>query len=75
MLPSCKSFCTLNISLPDIWTLPKACIENGEVDFVITRKYPLNRYSADSSAYTLVDEASFYFEGYEYTYYLYQKTS
>lgn len=75
VLPSCKAFCTLNISLPDIWTLPKACIENGEVDFVITRKYPLNRYSADSSAYTLVDEASFYFEGYEYTYYLYQKTS
>ena len=73
VLPNCKYFCTLNINTPDMWTLQRECIENGDVDFVITRKYKLNRYSPDSSAYTLVDEASFYFEGVEYTYYLYQK--
>lgn len=73
VLPSCEFFCTLNIDAPNMWDVQRRCIENGEVDFVITRKYPLNRYSPDSSKYTLVDEASFYFEGVDFTYYLYQK--
>ena len=73
VLPTCEFFCTLNINAPDMWTIQRSCIENGDVDFVITRKYPLNRYSVDTCQYTLVDQASFYFEGVDFTYYLYQK--
>lgn len=72
VLPNCKYFCTLNINTPDMWELQRECIRNG-VDFVITRNYPLSRYSGKAYAYKLVDEASFWFEGWEYTYYLYQK--
>ena len=71
--PNCKFFCTLNIDAPDMWSSQREAINNGEVDFVITRRYPLSSYSANSSGYRLVDEASFYFEGVDFTYYLYQK--
>lgn len=71
--PSCKFFCTLNINAPDMWSSQRDAINNGEVDFVITRRYPLSSYSANSSGYELVDEANFYFEGVDFTYYLYQK--
>jgi len=71
--PNCEFFCTLNINAPDMWAIQRECIENGDVDFVITRRYPLNRYSANSSNYTLVDEATMWFEGVDFTYYLYQK--
>lgn len=73
VLPSCKFFCTLNINAPDMWASQRAIINNSEVDFVITRRYPLSRYSVNASGYQLVDEASFYFEGIDFTYYLYQK--
>ena len=71
--PSCKFFCTLNINAPDMWSSQRQAIDNGEVDFVITRRYPLSSYSASAKGYTLVDEATFYFEGVDFTYYLYQK--
>lgn len=71
--PNCKFFCTLNIDAPDMWSSQREAINNGEVDFIITRRYPLSSYSANSSGYRLVDEASFYFEGVDFTYYLYQK--
>ncbi|MGN0999052.1 MAG: hypothetical protein ACI4PO_05820 [Faecousia sp.] len=73
VLPSCEFFCTLNIDAPDMWQTQRECIQNGDVDFVITRKYPLERYSAGSKGYALVDEATFCFEGADFTYYLYQK--
>ncbi len=73
--PNCKFFCTLNINAPDMWAIQRQCIQNGEVDFVITRKYTLDRYSAGAKGYTLVDEATFYFEGIDFTYYLYQKNA
>jgi len=72
--PNCKFFCTLNINAPDMWAIQRECIENGDVDFVITRRYTLDRYTPDSSQYTCVDEATFPFEGVDFTYYLYQKT-
>ncbi len=71
--PSCKFFCTLNINAPDMWDTQRECINSGAVDFVITRKYPLSRYSVNSDLYTLVDETTFYFEGVDFTYYLYQR--
>ena len=73
MLPSCEFFCTLNIDAPGMWQTQRECIQNGDVDFVITRKYKLDRYSPSSKGYALVDEATFYFEGVDFTYYLYQK--
>lgn len=71
--PNCKFFCTLNINAPDMWSSQRDAINNGEVDFVITRRYPLSSYSADANGYALVDEADFYFEGVDFTYYLYRK--
>ncbi|MDD6200437.1 MAG: hypothetical protein PUB93_04120 [Firmicutes bacterium] len=73
VLPNCEFFCTLNINAPDMWQIQRECIENGEVDFVITRKYTLDRYIAGAGGFTLVDEATFRFEGVDFTYYLYQK--
>lgn len=71
-VPNCRFFCTLNISLTEMWDEHRAAIESGKVDFVITRSYPLDRYSPDSSRYTCVCTASMYFEGREWEYYLYQ---
>ena len=71
--PSCKFFCTLNINAPDMWSSQRQAINNGDVDFVITRHYPLSRYNVDTAGYTLVDETTFYFESVDFTYYLYQK--
>ena len=75
VLPNCEFFCTLNINAPDMWEIQRECIQNGDVDFVITRRYTLDTYSAGSSGYELVDKAAFYFEGMEFTYYLYQRIS
>lgn len=71
--PSNKFFCTLNIDAPDMWVSQRKAINNGEVDFVITRRYPLSQYNVKTSLYELADEATFYFEGVDFTYYLYQK--
>lgn len=71
--PSCKYFCTLNINTPDMWKLQREAIESGELDFVITRRYTLDRYSPDSSKYVCIDEVTMPFEGVNFTYYLYQK--
>lgn len=72
-VPECKYFCYFNINTQEMWDMQKDCIENGKVDFIVTRRYPLDRYSPNASLYTLVDEATFYFSGTDYTYYLYQK--
>ncbi len=71
--PTCKYFCTLNINTPDMWLLQKEAIESGELDFIITRRYTLDRYSPDSSKYVCIDEVTMPFEGVNFTYYLYQK--
>lgn len=73
VLPSCEFFCTLNINAPEMWQIQRECVENGDVDFVITRKYTLDRYTAKADGFTLVDEATFRFEGVDFTYYLYQR--
>lgn len=71
--PSNKFFCTLNINAPDMWESQRTAINNCEVDFVITRHYPLSSYSVDHSGYELVEESNFYFEGIDFPYFLYQK--
>ncbi len=71
--PCCKFFCTLNIAAPDMWDTQRDCINNGQTDFVITRRYPLEQYGVNTTLYALVDEATFWFEGVDFTYYLYQR--
>lgn len=71
--PNCKYFCTLNINTSDMWALQRECIESGSVDYIITRRYTLDRYSPDSSRYICIDEVTMPFEGVNFTYYLYQK--
>lgn len=71
-VPSCRFFCTLNIPLSEMWAEHRAAIANGEVDFVITRDTPLEKYSVNSRRYTCVCTASMYFEGKVREYYLYQ---
>lgn len=71
ILPSCKYFCTLNIPLEDMWHTHKEAIENNAFDFIITRQYTLESYGLQEG-YKLVDTANHYFEGIDFTYYLYQ---
>lgn len=71
--PSCRYFCYFNINVPQMWNDQRDAIESGEVDFVITRRYTLDRYSPDTSDFTLVSTADFYYSGIKYTYYLYQR--
>lgn len=74
--PACRYFCYYNVAPSDMWQSQKECIENGDADFIVTRKYPLSNYSPDSSKYQLVDQAAFPFrENLNYTYYLYQRLS
>ncbi len=73
VLPNCEFFCTLNIDAPDMWAVQRECIQGGEVDFVITRTYTLDRYTATSKGYELVDQCTCYFEGVDFTYYLYRR--
>lgn len=72
VLPTTRFFCTLNIPLDEMWQEHQQTILNGDVDFVVTRKYELSAYGLDSG-YVCVQTAQYYFEGTEYTYYLYQR--
>jgi len=72
-VPNCEFFCTLNINAPDMWDTQREFVDQGQVEFVITRYYTLDRYTAYSSYYQLVDEVTFPFEGFDYTYYLYKR--
>lgn len=71
-LPTCPFFCTFNINAPGMWDTQYEYIEEGKVDYVITRRYQLEQYHVDSSKYELVDTAELYFEGVNFTYYLYR---
>ena len=72
-IPSCEFFCTLNINAPDMWQTQRECVEQGKVEFVITRYYTLDRYIANCNNYQLIDEVTFPFEGIDFTYYLYKR--
>lgn len=74
--PVCRYFCYFNINTPEMWEDQKNCINNGDVDFVVT-VYKLEAYASigvDCSKYVLVDEYTHpYDKTHENTYYLYQK--
>lgn len=74
VLPNCEFFCTLNIDAPDMWSIQRQCVVDGDVDFVITRTiYSTEYWNPTSMGCKLVDQCTFYFEGRDFTYYLYQK--
>lgn len=67
IVPNCKYFCNLNIGLAEIMETQNEFIQQGKVDFVVTRDTEL-----DTDLYECVAQASFYFEGSVRTYCLYQ---
>ncbi len=72
--PEGPFFCTLNVQAPEMWDAQSAAITEGKVDFFVTRTYLMEHYwGIRGSDYRLVQSASMYFEGVNFTYYLYQK--
>lgn len=71
-VPNCPFFCTFNVDAPGMWETQYQYIEDGKVDFVITRHYPLEMYHVNHSKYELVQSATMPFEGIDFTYFLYQ---
>jgi len=37
IVPTCRAFCELNLPLEEMYALQDACVEQGQVDFVVTR--------------------------------------
>jgi len=73
VLPTSKYFCKLNLDLPEIQESHKKAIEAEQFDFLVTRGKPTEK--AILLHYTQADSACFYFEGHEFTYYLYRRNS
>ena len=80
--PVTRFFCTLNNDLPEMKEEQRTAIEEGRTAFVVTRSMggPQNQRqgrgqtkSADMSAYRAVDTCSMVFEGFEWTYTLYER--
>lgn len=66
IVPDNKYFCQLNIQLTDMYFGQYFDVEAGNPDFVVTRSNPI-----EPERYTCVATASLYFEGVDFTYYLY----
>lgn len=69
IVPNCRYFCWLNIPLEEMTTERHRYLEEGLVDFVVTRDGTL-----EFDSYTQVAESSFFFEGEDHIYRLYQKS-
>ena len=68
-LPVTRFFCTINNDLPEMQDEFRDAISGRKTGFVITRQQKLK----DPGPYQLADEAEMFFEGRNWTYYLYQK--
>lgn len=66
IVPDCKYFCRLNIQIDEMFEGQDQCLEEGTVDFVVTRNQQI-----DYPNYELVTTSSYYFEGTVFDYYLY----
>ena len=80
--PVMRSFCTLNNDLPEMKEEQRSAIDEGRTAFVVTRSMgrPHNQRpgrgqtkSVAMSAYRAVDTCSMVFEGFEWTYTLYER--
>ena len=68
LVPSNKYFCTMNLNIDQCRAEQDALVENGAVDFVMTRGHELG-----SDLYEEVKMVSFFFEGSTHDYRLYQR--
>ncbi len=71
VIPNCKYFCGLNLNLNEIESTQNSFVDQGLVDFVVTRDTPLPEEI--STKYELASTADFKFEKKHFTYYLYKK--
>ncbi len=67
VLPSTKYFCKLNLPLDDIMDAQNEIVANGLVDFVVT-----NGITIHQDNYEEVGNMTFYYEGFNINYHLYQ---
>ena len=65
--PTCKYFCKLNIDLEESRQMQDEYVEKGYVDFIVTRNDKPN-----FELYDCVAQSSYWHEGREQTYYLYE---
>lgn len=72
VVPTSRFFCLLNVNAPDMWQTMYRHVNQGLVDYVVTRDRELGSYSVDPSLYECVDQAGLFFEGKVRTYYLYR---
>lgn len=68
IIPNCRFFCNLNIELDEIMQTQNRFIKEDKVDFVVTRDAEL-----ESEQYRCVAFSTFYFEGVDRKYFLYQR--
>lgn len=68
IIPNCRFFCNLNIELDEIMQTQNRFIKEGKVDFVVTLDAEL-----ESEQYKCVAFSTFYFEGVDFKYFLYQR--
>ena len=68
IVPNCRFFSNLNIPLPDIMETQDSFLEQGKVDYVVTRGQELGE---EFDKYVCIDKASFWYEESTQTYYLY----
>ncbi len=74
VIPNCRFFCTFNVDAPEMWETHERYVEDGLVDFVVTRGTPLHMFGVDCSHYSCVARAQYSFEGVNFIFFLYQKT-
>ena len=61
IVPNCKFFCSLNINLPEMTEMQDDYVNNGKVDFIVTRDLEKN-----FDLYICVAEEKYYFENDEH---------
>ena len=67
-LPQCKAFCLLCIIPDTLMEMQDACIENGSIEYVVTRGEELTHPN-----YTCISTCEFIWSGINVVYYLYQR--
>lgn len=71
-VPVNKFFCRLNIPLKALDDEQNQYVEEGKVDFVITRDRTLEEWKINDRRYECIEQAEYYYEGLVRKYYLYQ---
>lgn len=67
IVPNCRFFCKVNLDLPEMMEMQNYYVDNGLVDFVVTRGQDM-----DFEKYEKCAESAFEFEGHVNAYFLYK---